>query len=534
MSATTSQEMDLLVRAKYQEFRQNEELAEGMIPQLGRLYRDHNVICLVYDRTLVNASPINILKAHEFVRKELQIDVHVHETFRLLSVVSKLDLSPARLDLGKLAVLAKEEGLLKDCLSRTMEELTLPSAELDAFLRVHLSDLVGAGHRHVQERGRDVVLYGFGRIGRLVARLLIEKAGAGDKLNLRAVVVRCKTKQMDDLRKRVSLLSLDSVHGPFRGTIELDEEHCGFVANGVLVQMIYANRPSEVDYSKYGIHDALLIDNTGMWRDSKGLRQHLMLKGISKVLLTAPGSDIKNIVYGANEDMISPDDEIISAASCTTNAIVPILKLIDAEYGIESGHVETIHSYTNDQNLIDNYHDKERRGRSAPLNMVITETGAAKAAERALPQLKGKLTGSAVRVPTPTVSLAILCLNLNQAVDKESLNEFMRESSLYSPLQNQIGYSSSMEAVSSDFVGNRNTGIVDSLATTVFGNRVNLYVWYDNEFGYACQVVRVIQHMAEIAHPRYPKKSISASVSPSFARKERGKHARCRSEDAPQ
>ena len=159
----------------------------------------------------------------------------------------------------------------------------------------------------------------------------------------------------------------------------------------------------------------IVLDNTGVWRDRAGMSRHLEGKGVSKVILTAPGKgDIPYIVYGVNHSAVVEDERLLSAASCTTNAIVPVLKAMNDRFGIEHGHVETIHSYTNDQNLTDNFHKKERRGRSAPLNMVITETGAASAVAKALPELKGRITGNAIRVPTPNVSLAILILTLGK------------------------------------------------------------------------------------------------------------------------
>ena len=243
-----------------------------------------------------------------------------------------------------------------------------------------------------------------------------------------------------------------------------------------------------------------------MWRDEAGLGQHLTSKGVKKVLLTAPGKGaIKNIVYGVNQTDIQSQDTILSAASCTTNAITPVLKALDEEYGINGGHVETVHSFTNDQNLIDNFHKADRRGRSAALNMVITETGAASAVAKAYPQLEGKLTGSSIRVPTPNVSLAILNLHLSQETDKAQINAFLRDVSLFSPLQNQVDYTSSKEIVSTDLVGSRAASVVDSQATIVAGNRATLYVWYDNEFGYSCQVLRVVQDMAGLYYPNLPK-----------------------------
>jgi len=260
-----------------------------------------------------------------------------------------------------------------------------------------------------------------------------------------------------------------------------------------------------VDYTKYGISDALVIDNTGMWRDEEGLSLHLKSKGAAKVLLTAPGKgDLKNIVFGINDHEMSPDDKIVTAASCTTNAIAPVLKVINDEYGIVNGHIETVHAYTNDQNLIDNYHKGSRRGRSAVLNMVLTETGAAKAVVKAVPELAGKLTGNAVRVPIPNVSMAIMTLTLEKETSKDEVNEFLRKIALHSKLQNQISYTQSEDAVSSDFVGTREAGIVDSNATIVNGKHCVLYLWYDNEFGYCCQVGRMVYKMAGVTYQLYP------------------------------
>jgi len=374
-------------------------------------------------------------------------------------------------------------------------------ASLTEFVTDQLKEVEQQGP--AGEEGKDVVLYGFGRIGRLLARIMIEKAGGGQGMRLRAIVVR-KAKG-NDLVKRASLLRRDSIHGSFKGTIQVDEENNALIANGTYIKIIYASNPSEIDYTEYGIKDALLIDNTGVWRDEDGLNQHAQCNGIAKVLLTAPGKgDIKNIVYGVNNKDILDTDTILSAASCTTNAITPVLKALNDEYGVDVGHVETVHSYTNDQNLIDNYHSGDRRGRAAALNMVITETGAAKAVAKALPEMEGKLTGNAIRVPTPNVSMAILSLTLKKGVEKEALNTYLRDMSLHSSLQKQIDFVRSPEVVSSDFVGNRCAGIVDGEATIVSGNRVNVYVWYDNEYGYSCQVVRIAQQLCGVYYPTYP------------------------------
>ena len=458
-----------------------------MMPLIGKLYRNHSVEVSVYGRSLLGASVIDIVKAHRKVRLHEGIKLRLRESFPVLEALTAMPLAPAHIDIGKLAF-DFHYGSAVD------------QTDLNAYLQEKLADVAG---KDDEQTPQDVVLYGFGRIGRLLARLLIERQGKANKLRLRAIVVRGG--KDGDLEKRASLLRRDSVHGPFNGSITIDHERQAIKANGSFIQIIYANSPDEVDYTKYGIDNAIVVDNTGMWRDRDGLGLHLKAKGAAKALLTAPGKgDIKNIVHGVNHEDILAEDTILSAASCTTNAITPVLKALDEEYGIDSGHVETVHSFTNDQNLIDNYHKADRRGRSAPLNMVITETGAAKAVAKAYPKLAGKLTGNAIRVPTPNVSMAILNLNLKTSTDKLAVNEFLRDTALFSSLQHQIDYTASKEIVSTDLVGSRAASVVDSQATIVADNRLTLYVWYDNEFGYSCQVMRVVRDMAGITFPTLP------------------------------
>lgn len=349
----------------------------------------------------------------------------------------------------------------------------------------------------------DVVLYGFGRIGRILARLLMSRPASDKGLQLKAIVVRPAGEAdalLKDLEKRASLLERDSVHGWFDGSVVVDKANSGIIANGRFIKVIYASDPSEIDYTSYGIDNALIIDNTGKWKDEAGLGKHLQSKGAKKVLLTAPASgDIKNIVYNVNDDTIG-SDTIVSAASCTTNAITPTLKLLNDKYGIENGHMETIHAFTNDQNLVDNHHKAERRGRAATLNMVMTSTGAAKAVSKAIPELKGKLSGSSVRVPTPNVSLAILNLNFKNPVNSsDELNAFIKEASQSEQWQAQIAYSDSDEAVSTDFVGCEKVAIWDAKSTLAQDNRAVMYLWYDNEMGYSTQVLRVAETMAKNA-----------------------------------
>jgi glyceraldehyde 3-phosphate dehydrogenase len=470
-----------------------EEIAESMIPIIGKLHRERDVTVLLHSRSLVNKSVVSILKTHRFARQFAGEELSVTETLPFLQALSTLDLGPSQIDIGMLAATYKAD------------DRGLSVAEFTA------GAVAGATGANKLERGegRDVVLYGFGRIGRLVARLLIEKAGSGNGLRLRAIVVRGGGDRAgEDLVKRASLLRRDSIHGQFQGTITVDEANSTIIANGNAIRVIHAADPAEVDYTAYGIKDAILIDNTGKWRDREGLSQHLR-PGIDKVVLTAPGKgDVPNIVHGVNHDMVKPDERILSCASCTTNAIVPPLKAMDDEYGVLRGHVETVHSFTNDQNLLDNYHKSERRGRSAPLNMVITETGAASAVAKALPDLKAKITGSSIRVPVPDVSIAILNLQLARETTRQEVLDHLREVSLTSPLRRQIDFISAPDAVSSDFIGSRHASIVDAGALKVEGDNAILYLWYDNEFGYSCQVIRVVQHVSGVEYPTYPAPAV--------------------------
>ncbi|NWO05320.1 MAG: glyceraldehyde-3-phosphate dehydrogenase [Alteromonadaceae bacterium] len=471
-----------------------ESTAEAMIPLIGRLNRKNNVVTSVYGRAIINQSVIDIIRAHRFVRQVEDSELSVHDTLPILEAMDKLELGRGHVDIGKLAVKFKESGV----------------SDLTEFLKQEIGPIVGQYKAECADQDvrdtKDVVLYGFGRIGRLLARILIEKAGGGANLRLRAIVVR-KGKADNDLQKRASLLRRDSVHGPFDGTITVDEEDSALIANGNYIKVIYSDGPDQVDYTQYDINNAIVIDNTGIWRDEDGLGLHLKSKGVSRVILTAPGKgDIKNIVYGINSDSITDDDKILYAASCTPTATTPEPKAIHDQYGIENGHVETVPSYTNDQTLTEHSHKGTRRGRSAPLNMVITETGAAKAGAKALPELKGKLSGNAIRVPTPNVSMAILNLNLKKDVDVDMVNDYLRDMALHSELQKQIDFVNSPEVVSTDFVGSRHAGVVDAQATIAEGNRLILYVWYDNEFGYSAQVIRCVNDMAGIDHPIFPKR----------------------------
>ncbi|WKD59588.1 glyceraldehyde-3-phosphate dehydrogenase [Corynebacterium caspium] len=451
-------------------------LAHEIVPLIDSLHRNHNVVVSIFGHLLTNSTPTDVIKAHRYARHITSKELPIDESLQIIRELNSLELGTSSIDIGQLTYRYSKIG-----------------GDLLAFLTAELAPVLKTATEKPQQT--DVVLYGFGRIGRLLARILIDREALYQGVRLRAVVVRKNSP--DDLAKRASLLRRDSVHGAFNGTISVDEENNIIWANGTPIQVIYSDDPRTVDYPSYGINNAVLVDNTGRWRDQEGLSQHLEAPGIARVLLTAPGKgDIKNIVYGINHKEIQPADTILSAASCTTNAITPVLKVINDRYGVIHGHVETIHSYTNDQNLIDNFHKGARRGRAAGLNMVLTETGAARAVAKALPELAGKLTGNAIRVPTPNVSMAVLNLRLEKETTKEEINEFLRRVSLHSKLRQQIDWIYSPEVVSTDFVGHDRTGIIDGLATIAEGKNLVLYVWYDNEFGYSNQVIRIVEEIA--------------------------------------
>lgn len=459
-----------------------EKAAVNLQQKVGNLLYDKGVELVLFRNHLLDASLSEIIKLHKYAERIVKKNIDIALTSEIATALYEMDLAPSKIDLGKLA---------NECLQANATN------DVASFLNEKLSGFLGQEKHNFEPR--DVVLYGFGRIGRLAARELIKQAGKGQQLRLRAIVTRNASDEQ--ITKRAALLRNDSVHGAFNGTVIEDLENKRLIVNGQMIQMIESNAPEDIDYTKYGINNALVIDNTGVFKDRGALSRHTQAKGVGKVILTAPGKEIPNIVYGINHfDLDIENEKIFSAASCTTNAISPILKVIDDEYGVEKGHIETVHAYTNDQNLLDNMHKKPRRGRSAAINMVITSTGAGKAVTKVIPSLQDKLTANAVRVPTPNGSLAILSLQLGKKTSVENLNTVIRDKALNGDLVNQIFYSVDQEMVSNDIIGNSCCSVFDSPATIVGpdGKNVVLYSWYDNEFGYTKQVIRLAKYVAQV------------------------------------
>ncbi len=479
---------ELLIRSQSEtslnSWREKEKRAFELMQIAGELRFDRSIELVLFRRDIYDVRPSEVLDDHLLASNYTKQTIGVEHTLAIAKAIGRMEnMAPAKIDIGRLAA----------------EWLSVDGEEVDSFVGARLGSFAASQNGRIQPK--DVVLYGFGRIGRLAARRIISLTGRGEQLRLKAIVLRSKiNNKYEESRKRAALLRKDSVHGDFPGTIEVTEDGNELIINGNRVQMIYANNPAEIDYTKYGIQNALVIDNTGVWRNQEELSKHLC-PGVAQVMLTAPGKDIPNIVFGVNHATLDLEKEkIFCAASCTTNAIVPVLKVIDDGLGIERGHIETIHAYTSDQNLLDNFHKKPRRGRAAAVNMVLTTTGAASAVAKVIPHLNGKLTGNAVRVPTPNVSLAILSLTLKKQTDLEAVNKLMKEASLHGELVEQIHYSTNDEYVSSHAVGMTSTSVLDAPSTIVSkdGHNVTLYAWYDNEFGYTCQLIRLAKYAAKV------------------------------------
>lgn len=465
-----------------------EKSASKLIKYVGDLFYEKNVEIVLFRQPLLDQKSSEILQAHSHASVMASEPITIQDTLAIAKSILNSSITNATIDIGKLSLEWKREAGV--------------FLERKNFINSKLIDFKNSNDKNPQPR--DVILFGFGRIGRLTARELITQEGRGNQLRLRAIVIRGEINSVN-LEKRASNLRVDSIHGHFPGTVEVDHEKSKLIINGRPIHVISTNSGELINYENFGINNALLIDNTGVLRDKKNLSKHLLSKGVQKVLLTAPGKDIPNIVYGVNQENILSGDKIFSAASCTTNAIVPVLKILNDNYEIKKGHIETIHAYTNDQNLVDNMHSKYRRGRAAAMNMVITETGAGKAVDKAIPGLGKKITSNAIRVPVANGSLAILNLQFAEKTTIQEINGTLKKAAFAGSLVEQIKYSISQELVSSDIIGDSCCSIFDSQATLLHDDKktVILYVWYDNEYGYTKQVMRLAKHIVGVRRKSY-------------------------------
>lgn len=328
-----------------------------------------------------------------------------------------------------------------------------------------------------------VGLSGFGRIGRDVLRAYAENG-----VNEFEIVAVNASGNLNDL---AHLFKYDTMYGKFDGTIEVVED--GFIINGKKIKVVAYRDPIEIPWKELGVE--LVIDSTGAFRDREGLSKHIEA-GAKKVIVTAPAKneDI-TIVLGVNEEKYDAiNHNIISNASCTTNCLAPVAKVILENFGINKGLMTTIHAYTNDQQILDKRHKDLRRARTAAQNIIPTTTGAAKAVALVLPELKGKLNGFSVRVPVPTVSLVDVVFEVEKETTAEEVNRVLKEAS-EGKLKGILGYSDE-PLVSSDYIADRRSSIVDGLSTMVIGNMVKVVSWYDNEWGYSERVVDLAKFVA--------------------------------------
>ncbi len=325
-----------------------------------------------------------------------------------------------------------------------------------------------------------VAINGFGRIGRLTFRALQEKG------NIEVVAIN----DLTDNSTLAHLLKYDSNHGKFDGTVEANEDH--IIVNGKAIKAYAERDPAKLPWKELEID--VVLESTGFFVDEAGSAKHIEA-GAKKVIISAPAKgNIPTVVLGVNEDILTGDEKVISNASCTTNCLAPMAKVLDDSFGIEKGYITTIHAYTADQKIQDAPHKDLRRARAAAVSIVPTSTGAAKAVGLVLPHLKGKLDGIATRVPTPTGSLTDLTVVLKKEVTAEEVNAAMKAAS-EGPMKGIMEYTED-PIVSVDIIGNPHSNIFDSQLTSASGTLVKVIGWYDNEAGYSSRAADLIERVS--------------------------------------
>jgi glyceraldehyde 3-phosphate dehydrogenase len=322
-----------------------------------------------------------------------------------------------------------------------------------------------------------VGINGFGRIGRLVFRRSLELG------NIDFVGIN----DLTDAKTLAHLLKYDSVHGKFKGEVYADGNN--LVVNGEKIAITAEKDPAKLNWGSLGVD--VVIESTGVFRSKEDCMKHISA-GAKKVILTVPskGDVDATVVLGVNDEILKGDEKVVSNASCTTNCLAPMVKVLHDNFGLEKGFMATIHSYTNDQRLLDLPHKDLRRARSAAVSIIPTTTGAAKAVGKVIPDLNGKLDGYSLRVPTPDGSLTDLTATLKKEVTIEEVNQAMKKAA-EGPMKGILEYTEE-PLVSADIVGNPHSSIFDALSTMVQGNLVKVVSWYDNEFGYSCRVVDLL------------------------------------------
>lgn len=330
----------------------------------------------------------------------------------------------------------------------------------------------------------NVAINGFGRIGRLVLRAVMKYH---PEVNVVAI------NDLTDAKTLAYLFKYDSIHKIFDGEVSHTED--SIIVNGKKIRIYAEKDPEALPWKELGAE--YVIESTGIFTSREKAGKHIKA-GAKKVLISAPAKDEVDatIVMGVNHQILKPEHAIVSNASCTTNCLAPVAKVLHDKFGIVGGLMTTVHSYTNDQRILDLPHSDLRRARAAAMSMIPTSTGAAKAIGLVIPELKGKLDGVAIRVPTPDGSLVDLAVNVEKEVSKEAVNAAMKEAA-EGAMKGYLMYSDE-PIVSIDIVGNPHSSIFDSLTTYVKGNMVKIFSWYDNEWGYSCRIVDLLVYMSKL------------------------------------
>lgn len=481
MEQNTSYEKELAFQAD------RRKATTELIKITSDLWFDKSIEIVLFKNQVIDRNVSDIIRLHEYAGELVQKPISIFDSIEILRAINDLQLPPSKLDIGKLTYeYHSDDNNFND---------------VKAFVIDKLKSAIAAE----STSPKDVVLYGFSRIGRLLAHELTVKTGKGNHLRLRAIVINGKI-HAETLEKSARLLRTDSTYGKFMGTVVVDYEKDALIINGTAVRFISADSLKNIDYTNFDISEALIIDNSVSFSSKAALTKHLSTKGVAKALLTAPGSKIPNVVHGVNHLEYSPEvTEIYAAASCTTNAIAPILKVVNDSLGIVKGHLETIQPYTNDENLTDRVPRKYQNEKSAGLNMSIEQTDIGNAIAKVLPSLKGKLTSNSIRVQGPKASLAILNIEIQNKTSVNGLNTILKKYVLEGDLVEQIKYALNKEIEASDIMGAAAPSIYDSKATIVSNNGKNivLYIWYDNECGYVHQVIRLAKYIAKVRRYTY-------------------------------
>lgn len=323
-----------------------------------------------------------------------------------------------------------------------------------------------------------VAINGFGRIGRISYRALLQKK------NIEVVAIN----DLTDTKTLAHLFKFDSSHGIFNGEVSYDAEH--LIINGKKIKILSVKNPAELPWKELGVD--VVLESTGFFTEKEKAEAHITA-GAKKVIISAPATgDLKTIVLGVNDHTLDGSETVISNASCTTNCLAPMVKVLEDTFGIESGFMTTVHAYTSDQRLQDAPHKDLRRARSAALSIIPTSTGAAKALGLVIPSVQGKLNGSSLRVPVPVGSITDFTATLKRSTTKEEINAAFKKAASEGSLKGYLTYSED-PLVSIDIVGNPASSIFDSELTMVQGNNVKIFGWYDNEFGYSNRTADLIE-----------------------------------------